>query len=143
MTFLGYTDGTKGYKFMRKPNNIIFHAMAALFDEYMFPQCPDNKSPGHTCIGREYPSELNIPPEDGDWFDGGAYPPNMPYIPAGNIPPAVPQGPQVLHSHLYPSSSLFRHRRHLRAPHNHQSNLLGITNTLLGSVNYGLIIGTN
>ena len=27
MTFLGYTDGTKGYKFMRRPNNNIFHAV--------------------------------------------------------------------------------------------------------------------
>ena len=48
MTFLSYTDGTKGFKFMRKPNNIIFHAVTALFDEYMFPHCPDNISPGHT-----------------------------------------------------------------------------------------------
>ena len=95
MTFLGYTDGTKGFKFMRKPNNIIFHAVTALFDEYMFPHCPDNISPGHTQIGREYPSEFNIPPEDGGWFDGGAYPPNMPNIPAGNVPPVVLQGPVV------------------------------------------------
>ena len=65
MTFIGYTDGTKGYKFMRKPNNTIFHAVAALFDEYMFPHYPDYKSPGHTPIGGEYPSEDNIPPEDG------------------------------------------------------------------------------
>ena len=64
MTFLGYTPGIKGFKFMRKPNNIIFHSATALFDEYMFPHCPDFKSPGHTRIGCEYPSEDNIPPED-------------------------------------------------------------------------------
>ena len=95
MIFIGYTSGIKGFKFMRKPNNIIFHAVTALFDEFTFPYCPDNKSRGHTCIGREYPSEDNIPPEDGGWFDGGAYPPNMPNIPAGNVPPVVPQGPVV------------------------------------------------
>ena len=96
MTFLGYTDGTKGFKFMRKPNNVIFHAVTALFDEFMFPHCPDNKSPGHTRIGREYPtSEDNIPPEDGGWFDGGANPPNLPNNPVANVPPVVPQGPQV------------------------------------------------
>ena len=96
MTFLGYTSGVKGFKFMRKPNNIIFQAVTALFDEFMFPNCPDNKSPGHTHIGREHPSEDNIPLEEGGWFDGGAYPPTMLNIPAGNVPLAVLQGPQVL-----------------------------------------------
>lgn len=95
MTFLGYTSGVKGFKFMRKPNNVIFQAVMALFDEFMFPNCPDNKSPGHTRIGHEYPSEDNIPPENGGWFDGGAYPPNIPYAPAGNIPPQGPQGPLI------------------------------------------------
>ena len=96
MTFLGYTSGVKGFKFMRKPNNIIFHAVKALFDENMFPHCPDNKSPGHTCLGHEYPIEGNIPPEDGGGFDGGANPPNLPNIPAGYVPLFVPQGPLVL-----------------------------------------------
>ena len=91
MTFIGYTDGTKGYKFMRKPNNIVFHAVTALFDEYMFPHCPDYKSPGHTPIGGEYPSEDNISVEEG-WFDEGGAPPNVPRAPAG--PPVPPQGAQ-------------------------------------------------
>ena len=95
MTFLGYTSGVKGFKFMRKPNNVIFQSVTALFDEFVFPHCPDQKSPGHTRIGREYPSEDNTPPEDGWFDDGGAYPPNMPNVPAGNVPPSVPQGPQV------------------------------------------------
>ena len=69
MIFIGYTSGIKGFKFMRKPNNIIFHAVTALFDEFTFPCCPDNKSRGHTRIGREYPSEDNIPPEDGGCYD--------------------------------------------------------------------------
>ena len=95
MIFIGYTNGIKGFKFMRKPNNVIFHAVTALFDEFMFPCCPDNKSRGHTRIGCEYPSEDNIPLEDGGWFDGGAYLPYMPNVPAGSVPPAVPQGPIV------------------------------------------------
>ena len=33
MTFLGYTSGVKGFKFMQKPNNVIFHSVTALFDE--------------------------------------------------------------------------------------------------------------
>ena len=80
---------------MRKPNNIIFHSVTVLFDEFMFTHCPDYRSPGHTRIRHEYPSEDNIPPEDGWFDDGGAYLPNMPNVPAGNIPPSVLQGPQV------------------------------------------------
>lgn len=96
MTFIGYMPGVKGFKFMRRPNNVIFHSATTLFDEYIFPHCPDFKSPGHTRIGHENPnSEDNIPLEDGDWFDGGAYLPNMPHVPAGNIPPQVPHGPQI------------------------------------------------
>ena len=92
MTFLGYTSGTKGFKFMRKPNNVIFHGVTAMFDEHMFPSCPDNISSGSTHIGANYPgTEFDIPPEDGGWSDGGAIPPSGPYPSAGGIPPQ--QGP--------------------------------------------------
>ena len=33
MTFLGYPQDTKGYLFMREPNNVLFTAVQALFDE--------------------------------------------------------------------------------------------------------------
>ena len=70
---------------MRKPNNVIFHGVTAMFDEHMFPSCPDNISPGSTCIGANYPdTEFDIPPEDGGWFDGGAIPPSGPYPSAGD-----------------------------------------------------------
>ena len=107
MIFLSYTSGTKGFKFMRKPNNVIFHGVTAMFDEHMFPSCPDNISPGSTCIGDNYPgTEFNIPPEDRGWFDGGALPPFGLYPSAGGIPlqqplvgplipPVVPPGPPV------------------------------------------------
>ena len=59
-----------------------------MFDEHMFPSCPDNISPGSTRIGANYPdTEFNTPPEDGGWFDGGALPPFGPYPSAGGIPP--------------------------------------------------------
>ena len=40
MTYLGIAPGVKGWKFMRGPNNIIFTAANAIFDEEMFPKCP-------------------------------------------------------------------------------------------------------
>jgi len=40
MTFLGNHSGGKGYIFMRGPNNIVFSAAHATFDESMFPRCP-------------------------------------------------------------------------------------------------------
>ena len=46
MIFLRYTSGTKGFTFMRKPNNVIFHGITAMFDEYI-------KLP------RQYKSRLN------------------------------------------------------------------------------------
>ena len=58
-----------------------------MFDEHMFPSCPDNISPGSTHIGANYPcTEFGIPLEDGGWFDGGAIPPSGLYPSAGGIP---------------------------------------------------------
>ena len=92
MIFLGYTSGTKGFKFMGKPNNVIFHRVTAMFDEHMFPSCPDNISPGSTRIGANYPgTEFDIPLEDRGWFDGGAIPLSGLYPSAGGIP--LQQGP--------------------------------------------------
>jgi hypothetical protein len=96
MTFIGYTNGTKGFKFIQKPNNNIFQAVVATFDEYMFPLCPDFRSQGHTCVGANHPNtEDNISLEDGFSDDGGAYP----YMPSGggggNFPPGGPPVPPV------------------------------------------------
>jgi len=63
MSFIGYTNGTKGFKFMRKPNNIIFQAVTALFDEKIFLFCPDMQSPGYTPIQES--NDKPIPLEDG------------------------------------------------------------------------------
>ena len=51
MIFLA--SGMKGFKFMRKPNNVIFHSVTAMFDKHMFPSCLDNISPGSTHIDRK------------------------------------------------------------------------------------------
>jgi len=40
MIFLGMHSGGKGYIFMHGPNNIIFSAAHATFDESLFPRCP-------------------------------------------------------------------------------------------------------
>ena len=40
MTYLGTHSGGKGWIFMRGPNNIIFAAAQAIFDESHFPKCP-------------------------------------------------------------------------------------------------------
>ena len=39
MVYLGVGDGNHNHKFMRMPNNVIFTAAQALFDEHMFPKC--------------------------------------------------------------------------------------------------------
>jgi hypothetical protein len=40
MIYLGTAPGVKGWTFMRSPNNIIFTAAHTIFDEEMFPKCP-------------------------------------------------------------------------------------------------------
>ena len=41
MMFIGYPTGTKGYFFMRSLNNVLYTAVQALFDETLYPKCPD------------------------------------------------------------------------------------------------------
>ena len=41
MTFISYPAGTKGYLFMRSPNNVLYTAVQALFDETLYLKCPD------------------------------------------------------------------------------------------------------
>src|SRR5580700_5722490 len=40
MTYLSNAPGTKGWTFMRGPNNILFTAAQAIFDKELFPKCP-------------------------------------------------------------------------------------------------------
>jgi hypothetical protein len=56
MTFIGIVEWTKGYIFMRSPNNVIFTALQALFDKTLFPKCP-------TMCCLEY-TPVGLPPDD-------------------------------------------------------------------------------
>ena len=40
MMYLGNAPGVKGWLFMHRPNNILFTAAQATFDETFFPRCP-------------------------------------------------------------------------------------------------------
>ena len=40
MIYLGVGAGGHNHKFMRSPNNVIFTAAQAVFDEHLFPKCP-------------------------------------------------------------------------------------------------------
>ena len=88
MTFIGLSEGTKGYIFMRSPNNTIFTAIQALFDKMFFPKWPNMHRPGYTPVGitpNDLQGEHNIPPDDENEDHGGGLPP-LPYRPAGQVP---------------------------------------------------------
>ena len=61
MIYLGVAEGVKGYKFMRLPKNIIFTGATAVFDEEMFPKCPDQKRRTTTHLGQDRNSADNEP----------------------------------------------------------------------------------
>ena len=90
MTFLGYPQGTKGYLFMREPNNVLFTAVQALFNETLFPKCLDMHRPRYTPVAPvNAQGEYNIPPEDNEnGDDGGA--PFRPAPPGRHVPYQAP-----------------------------------------------------
>ena len=91
MTFIGLSEGTKGYIFMRSPNNIVFTAIQALFDETLFPKCPNMCQPGYTPVGLtpdDHQGEHNIPPDDENEDHEGDFP-QVPYRQI-TIPPLPP-----------------------------------------------------
>ena len=94
MTFLGYPQGTKGYLFMRGPNNVLFTAVQALFNETLFPKCPDMCRLRYTPVALVNPQgEYNIPPEDNENGDHGGTP-FGPAPPGRHVPyQAPPPGP--------------------------------------------------
>ena len=67
MTFVGYADGIKGWKFMRS-TNIIFYATKAVFNESTFLHCPGGLCASIPTIetGLLPVNEGNIPLEDDD-----------------------------------------------------------------------------
>ena len=90
MTFLGYPQGTNGYLFMRGLNNVLFMAVQALFNESLFPKCPDMCCPGYTPVAPvNAQGEYNIPLEDNEnGDDGGA--PFVPAPPGRSVPDQAP-----------------------------------------------------
>ena len=83
MAFIGLSEGTKGYIFMRSPNNVVFTAIQALFDKTLFPKCPNMCQPGYTPVGlppTDHQGEHNIPPDDENEDHGGDFP-QVPYQP--------------------------------------------------------------
>ena len=113
MTFLDYPQGTKGYLFMRGPNNVLFTAVQALFDKTLFPKCPDMCHPGYTPVAPpvDAQGDYTIPPDDNEnEDDGGA---DLYLAPAGRYvpcqapqPPARPQGPPTCPPPLDPTTPL-------------------------------------
>src|SRR5271168_5267923 len=65
MTFIAFTDGVKGWKFMRS-NNKIFYATKAVFNESTFLHCPEGSCASIPAIetGVLPLDEQNILPED-------------------------------------------------------------------------------
>jgi hypothetical protein len=89
MTFIGIVEGTKGYIFIRSPNNVVFTTIQALFDETLFPKCPTMCRLGYTPVGLppdDLQGEHNGPPDD----ENGGYGSGLPPIPVG---PAGRQAP--------------------------------------------------
>jgi hypothetical protein len=122
MTFIGYPQGTKGYFFMRSLNNVLFTAVQALFDETLYPKCPDMHRPGYTPapdppVGEQ--GEYNIP-LDNDEFGRNGGGPFFSMGPAGGPRPQLPpwqpplQGypplPPSLPDHPIPSPSRSKSR---------------------------------
>ena len=66
MVYLGNHPGGKGWIFMRGPNNVIFSAAQATFDESLFPRCPKDKTRKNTRLQDPTPAPPStICPKDG------------------------------------------------------------------------------
>ena len=61
MTYLGTAPGGKGWIFMCAPNNIVFMAAQAIFDESMFPKCPASKVRPSTRLQTPVPTPNTCP----------------------------------------------------------------------------------
>jgi hypothetical protein len=107
MTFIGIVEGTKGYIFMRSPNNVVFTAIQALFDETLFLKCPTMHHLGYTPVGLppdDLQGEHNRPPYNENGEYGGGLPP-IPIGPAGGQAPwqpMQPQQPPMFHLLIHP-----------------------------------------
>ena len=76
MIFLGFPAGVKAFRFMRLHNNSLFIGTTAVFDETIFPKCPDMKRRGVTEIGQDPDNSQKDPSEQND--------PQIPPLEAGD-----------------------------------------------------------
>jgi hypothetical protein len=104
---------------MRSPNNNVFTAIQALFDETLFLKCSNMHRPGYTPVGlppNDLQGEHNRPPDDENGDYGGGFSP-IPMGPAGGQVPWQPlaQPPQPPYAYLplppSPTSSKSSHSR--------------------------------
>ena len=77
---------------MRSPNNVLFTAVQALFDETLYPKCPNMRCLGYipSQIPDEEMGEYNIPPDDENEEHGGMDLPDLPMPPLPG--PRAPRG---------------------------------------------------
>jgi hypothetical protein len=96
MTFIGIVKGTKGYIFIRSPNNNVFTAIQAMFDETLFLKYSNMCCVGYTPVGLtpdDLQGEHNGPPDDENGEHGSGLPP-IPVEPAGGQAPWQHMQPQ-------------------------------------------------
>lgn len=55
ITYLSVAPGGHGSRFMRAPNNVLFTAMHALYDETLFPKCEQTVKRRHTWLQEPVP----------------------------------------------------------------------------------------
>ncbi|EPQ52811.1 hypothetical protein GLOTRDRAFT_132044 [Gloeophyllum trabeum ATCC 11539] len=86
MTYIGVADGGHGFKFMRANNSIVTQP-TALFDEAIFPKCPNTKRWASTRL-QSAPKPADSQPEnsDDDWITDDDEPDSCP-------PPKSQKGP--------------------------------------------------
>ena len=82
MIFLGYKESENNLLFMRQPNNVLFTAATATFDEKLFPKCKNDKTPGSTNLPKRRRSnnpDITVEYGDDEDDDYDGYVPQFDY----------------------------------------------------------------
>ncbi|KAN0101352.1 hypothetical protein V8E55_001336 [Tylopilus felleus] len=92
MTFIGYEQGTKGYRFWSQTRMRVVISQNAVFDECFFPHCPkeiQNKPPSNQDLERQQrPDDSSDEDDDDDGHPG--LPPQTDSQPDPNVTPRPP-----------------------------------------------------
>ena len=91
MVYLGQPASYKGFCFYRLTNGHIFIGVTAMFDETLFPRCPDGKQQTFTEIGDQPPLKNRYPEDPSDSSDDN-FGDHLPFPPEndGDAPPSSP-----------------------------------------------------